>query len=260
MNVNVNKQRRELFSIRPLLYSMELMPNESMCSDQPDICLPSKDNRIIGIEIVNYTHSSVNENISSFNKLLQEYTEYFDHRKKQSIYYSQHSYRIKVWLYDGGYPKEPNYRLTKEKIFQELDVFLFPKNTFINNDYIASAEAEECKSMDKSTAEVIYVVQYQELDESLLLSYIKRKEKKLSYYKSFPENHTIKRFWLTICFPEHEQVEIRDYVLPTDFNSEYDCIFLIKGADCKLIWNKSVDDMLSNELKDSIFIKNYLLQ
>lgn len=257
MNVNVNKQRRELFSIRPLLYSIGFMPNDLMCSDKPDICIPSKDNRITGIEVVDYTHSSVNKNICSFNKLLQEYTDYFDHRKSHSTYYSQHSYRIKVWLCDGGYPNESDYRLAKERIFHELDNFLFPGEAFINNEYIASAEAEECGSLDKSIAEVMYIVQYQELDESLLLSFIKRKEKKLSDYKSFPENHTIKQYWLSICFPEHEQVEIRDYALPAGFNSEYDSIFLIKGGDCKQIWNKSVGDNLSNVLKDSKVVNNY---
>jgi hypothetical protein len=48
------KQENELLKISPLIRSLGYIPNFNMCGDKPDICLPSFENREIGIEVTEY--------------------------------------------------------------------------------------------------------------------------------------------------------------------------------------------------------------
>ena len=45
------KQENELLKISPLIRSLGYTPNFNMCGDKPDICLPSFENKEIGIEV-----------------------------------------------------------------------------------------------------------------------------------------------------------------------------------------------------------------
>lgn len=44
------KHRDELGKASRIISELGYMPDVSMCSDKPDICLPSKDDRLIGID------------------------------------------------------------------------------------------------------------------------------------------------------------------------------------------------------------------
>ena len=68
-----SKQHKELVSISPLLCQLGYIENADMFSDKPDICLPSKNNRQIGIEVTEYTYSKDEESISVVHRLLQDY-------------------------------------------------------------------------------------------------------------------------------------------------------------------------------------------
>lgn len=48
------KQENELLKISPLIRSLGYTPNFNMCGDKPDICLPSFENKEIGIEVTEY--------------------------------------------------------------------------------------------------------------------------------------------------------------------------------------------------------------
>ena len=235
------KQKKELYSIRPLLYKFGFIPDESMCDDKPDICLKSHDNKIVGIEVINYTHTELHKNINTFNNLLKEYTKQFDEKKLSSEHYKQRPYRIKIWMSDGNYPNETEYKKCKDSIFREIDAFLFPNGTQFNIHYIAFAEAVELPSCLKTKAEIMYVVKYEQIEETIILDCINKKERKLACYKRLPKNNIITQYWLAICFPEHEQVDVKDFSLPNGVVSNYNKIFLIKGADCIEIWGKNTN-------------------
>ena len=55
------KHRDELAKSSIVIKSFGYEPNYEMCSDKPDIVLPSKSNRQIGIEVTQYLHKSIAE-------------------------------------------------------------------------------------------------------------------------------------------------------------------------------------------------------
>ena len=68
---------------------------------------------------------------------------------------------------------------------------------------------------------------YEELNENILLDCISGKEQKLKGYKTLAENSTISEYYLVVFFPINEHAEMRGYVLPETFKTEYERIYLV---------------------------------
>ena len=233
MEKNTITQEYELYSIRPLLYRFDLMPNPTMCSDRPDIQIII-DGSLIGIEVIHYTAEWKAENLSIFNQMLRNYAKHFDDKRKIEYRYDQNrGYSIKVWLQHGDIPTFDCLRKQQERIYYELDSLLFAKNeAFIELKYIGDVEIDEFLDKEESEAAFYYTTWYEPLNEELFLKCIKKKNKKLFDYKQERKNEKIKEYWLAICFPGYEQVEIRDLRLTQEISTEFDKVFLVKGADC----------------------------
>ena len=94
------KQENELLKISPLIRSLGYTPNFNMCGDKPDICLPSFENKEIGIEVTEYAeryHVKVESNEKvrgdllfkarqDLKKILDSYIDYFDNRNNRGNY------------------------------------------------------------------------------------------------------------------------------------------------------------------------------
>ena len=73
------KHRDELVKASRIISELGYVPDDLMCSDKPDICLPSKDDRQIGIEVVTYSTHRYEKSEDALYKILRE----FDVRLRQ---------------------------------------------------------------------------------------------------------------------------------------------------------------------------------
>ena len=112
-------------------------PDELMCDDRPDIVLPSKTNRKIGIEVVNYSTHRYEESESVLYKMFNEYIE--ERLDKRS----EKRYEIGVMFANLDIPVDINYKQVKKRLFNEIDNFLLPHQPPMNHQYIESVTAWE---------------------------------------------------------------------------------------------------------------------
>lgn len=239
-----NKQINELLRISPLIRSLGYTPDFNMCGDRPDICLPSSENKEIGIEVTEYaeryykveSNKEVRGNLQlkarqDFKKIMDSYIEYYDNREKDNRYYPKKSgYRITIWFAGGLFPYQYNLKDCKNVIFKEIDNYLFPSNTYINNKFIADVRLELIPNASKS------LIDYQRgsvdcmtpIDDNVISEIIKEKNNKLLQYKECKINESIKEFWLAICLPNHIQNVIEKYRVPSDVQTNYDKIYFVQ--------------------------------
>ena len=223
------KHRDELGKASIIISELGYVPDESMCSDKPDIFLHKKKNRQIGIEVVAYSTCRYEKSENALYKILNEYTKELDK-------HSNKRYEIGVLFMDLHIPIDINFNKVKKQIFTELDSLLLTNHPQMDCHYVASLTAMENPGVEHSFISCDSVVVYSELDEQTLLGCITEKGHKLKGYKAKPENSTIQEYYLVVFFPFNEHVELRGYRLPNTYKSEYDRIYL-------------VDDFYSNRIK-----------
>ena len=211
----------ELGKASHVIKELGFEPDELMCDDRPDIVLPSKTDRQIGIEVVTYSTHRYEE---SENVLYKMFNEYMEERldKRSAI-----RYEIGVMFTDLQVPVGINYKKVKKQLFDEIDSLMFPNHPPINRQYIESLTAWENPGVEHSFMTCDTVVVYEKLNEKILLDCISGKEQKLMIYKTLPENSTISEFYLVVFFPINEHAEIRGYTLPETFKTGYDRIYLV---------------------------------
>jgi len=211
----------ELDKASRIIKELGYEPDETMCDDRPDICLPSKDNRLIGIEVVAYSTHRYEESENALYKILNEYiVEKLDKK-------SNKRYEMGVSFTGLGIPTNINYKKVKEQIFKEIEtLMLFPDSQF-EGKYIESITAFENPGVEHSFIGPDTIVEYDDLDEKTLLDCINSKEQKLKGYRVMEENKTIKEYYLVIFFPTNEHAEVRGYKLPNSFETKYDRIYLV---------------------------------
>ena len=196
-------------------------PDESMCDDRPDIVLPSKTDRQIGIEVVTYSTHRYEE---SENVLYKIFNEYIEERLDKL---SDTRYEIGVMFTDLQVPVGINYKKVKKQLFDEIDSLMLPNQPPMNRQYIESVTAWENPGVEHSFITCDTVVVCEELNEKILLDCINGKEHKLKDYKTLAKNSTISEYYLVVFFPINEHTEIRGYTLPEIFKTEYDRIYLV---------------------------------
>jgi hypothetical protein len=232
-----SKQRDELHSINPLLCIYGYEEWADMCSDSPDICLPSSMDRQIGIEVTDYTFQKDKMDFSAFSNILVDYIQHISERwknKELKTYSAEKNYSLTVWLHGGSFPRIEKIKKKKEQIFEELDCFAFPDSDCHDNQYIASAKIDEISNskITESIVRIPYIEAYGKINEEKLLNCIKGKEEKLVAYKTNDKNRNIREYWLAIIVSDPIQVDIRNFRLSCVLDSSYDKIYLIKGIDC----------------------------
>ena len=211
----------ELGKASRIIKELGYAPDESMCADRPDIVLPSKTDRQIGIEVVTYSTHRYEE---SENVLYKIFNEYIDERLDKR---SEERYEIGVMFTDLQVPVGINYKKVKKQLFDEIDSLMLPNHPPMNRQYIESVTAWENPGVEHSFMTCDTVVVYEELDEKTLVDCISRKEQKLKVYKTLPENSTISEYYLVVFFPINEHAEMRDYILPETFKTDYTRIYLV---------------------------------
>lgn len=227
------KKKEELMISTLLLHQLGFEPDDKMSSEEPDIIVPSKEYGIIGIEVTKYLNKTDSACLNNFKKVLEDYAEMFDEKKKTNIRYNPNiSYRITVFLHGAFAPHMKDCRQKKEQLFHELDNILFPKDLIVDNDYVSSVSIYEASHLSKTKISVTYLGVYENIDERLLISRIKDKEEKLRRYKRLDKNKNLKEYYLLIYIPELHQVDIKGYHLPNDYKTDYNRIYLTRGADC----------------------------
>lgn len=195
-------------------------PNKSMCDDRPDIVLPSTTDRQIGIEVVTYSTHRYEE---SENVLYKMFNEYIEERLDKR---SEKRYEIGVMFTGLQVPIGINYKKVKKQLFDEIDSLMLPNQLPMNRQYIESVTAWENPGVENSFLTCDTVVVYEKLNEKVLLDCINGKEQKLKDYKTLPKNSTISEYYLVVFFPINEHAELRGYVLPETFKTDYDRIYL----------------------------------
>lgn len=215
------KHRDELGKAFRIIRELGYEPDELMCDDRPDIVLPSKTDRQIGIEVVTYSTHRYEESENVLYKIFNEYiVERLDKR-------SEIRYEIGVLFTNLQVPVGINYKKVKEHLFDEIDSLMLPDQPPMNREYIESVTAWENPGVEHSFISCDTVVVYDKLNEKILLDCIKGKEQKLKGYKTLEENSTISEYYLVVFFPINEHAEFRGYTLPEEFNTEYDRIYLV---------------------------------
>lgn len=231
------KRCKELQSINSLLCKYGYEENANMCSDRPDICLPSIQDRRVGIEVTEYTNPNDRRDISALRRLLEQYLSEISERKLNIImrkYSKEKRYCLTVWLHGGSFPRIEIIHRLKEQFFEELDRFAFYHCRDFVNNYIHSLVIEEITNPEitKSIVRIPYVEAYSQIDETILLNCIRGKEEKLREYKNIKDNKNIREYWLAIIISDPKQVDISDFQLNTTITSGYNKIFLIKDIHC----------------------------
>ena len=211
----------ELGKASRIIKELGYQPDESMCDDRPDIVLPSKSDRLIGIEVVTYSTHRYEESENILYKIFNEYIEErLDKRSKIR-------YEIGVMFTDLQVPIGINYKKVQKQLFDEIDSLLLPNQPPMNRQYIESVTAQENPGVEHSFIACDMVVEYEELNEKILLDCISGKEQKLMVYNTLPKNSTIREYYLVVFFPINEHAELRGYTLPITFKTEYDRIYLV---------------------------------
>lgn len=221
MNKQEIKHRDELGKALQVILELGCEPDEAMCSDKPDICLPSAKDRQIGIEVVAYTTRRYEKSENALYKIFNEYIE------ERLDKYSDKRYEIGVLFSDLSIPVDVNYKMVKKQIFKEIDSLMFPNQPQKDRQYIEDLTVMENPGVEHSFISCDSVVVYDDLDEQTLLNCIRGKEQKLKGYKTIPENETIKDYYLVVFFPINEHAELRGYILPEGFKTNYDRIYLV---------------------------------
>lgn len=211
----------ELGKASRIIKELGYEPDESMCDDRPDIVLPSKTDRRIGIEVVTYSTHRYEE---SENVLYKIFNEYIEERLDKL---SDTRYEIGVMFTDLQIPVGINYKKVKKQLFDEIDSLMLPNQPQMNRQYIESVTAWENPGVEHSFMTCDTVVVYDELNEKILLDSISGKEQKLKGYKTLPKNSTISEYYLVVFFPINEHAELRGYTLPETFKTDYDRIYLV---------------------------------
>lgn len=215
------KHRDELGKASRIISELGYVPDDSMCSDKPDICLPSKENRQVGIEVVAYSTHRYEKSENALYRILNDYiAERIDKE-------SDMRYEIGVLFTGLDIPVNINYKKAKEQIYQEIESLLYPEMPQIERQYIADVTAMENPGVEHSFISCDSFVVYDELDEQTLLNCIKGKEQKLKDYKVMPENASIREYYLVVFFPINEHADMRGYTLPEGFKTDYDRIYLV---------------------------------
>ena len=138
------KHIEELGKASRIIKELGYEPDELMCDDRPDIVLPSKTNRKIGIEVVNYSTRRYEESESVLYKIFNEYiTERLDKR-------SDIRYEIGVMFTNLQVPVGINYKKVKEQLFDEIDSLMLPNRPQMNRQYIESVTAWENPGVEHS--------------------------------------------------------------------------------------------------------------
>lgn len=215
------KHRDELGKASQIISELGYVPDDSMCSDKPDICLPSAQNRQIGIEVVAYSTNRYEESENALYKIFNEYI--IDRLDK----YSDKRYEIGVLFTGLDIPTNINYKKIKEQIFLEIDNLMLPNQPTMERYYIEDITAMENPGVEHSFITGDTFVVYNELDKQILLDCINKKEQKLKGYKVLKENRNIREYYLVVFFPIKEHAELRGYSLPDGFKTDYDRIYLV---------------------------------
>ena len=211
----------ELGKASRIIRELGYEPNELMCDDRPDIVLPSKSDRQIGIEVVTYSTHRYEESENLLYKLFNEYIE--ERLDKRS----ETRYEIGVMFTNLQVPVGINYKKVKEQLFDEIDSLMLSNQPPMNRQYIESVTAWENPGVEHSFITCDSFVIYEDLDEKTMLDCINRKEQKLKSYKTLAEDSTISEYYLVVFFPINEHAELRGYTLPETFMTDYDRIYLV---------------------------------
>lgn len=221
MNKDIIKQRDELGKAFRIISELGYVPDMSMCCDTPDICLPSAEDKQIGIEVVTYSTRRFEKSESALYKIFKEYIE------ERLDKLSDKRYEIGVLLTGLEIPTNINYKKVKEQIFKEIDSLMFHQQPQLECKYIDNITAFENPGVEHSFIGADTVVIYDDLDEKILFDCINKKELKLKDYRLMEKNKSIKEYYLVIYFPINEHAELMGYSLPNGFQSNYDRIYLV---------------------------------
>jgi len=215
------KHQDELGKASRIISELGYVPDESMCSDKPDICLPSKDDRQIGLEVVAYSTHRYEKSEDALYKIFNEYI------VERLDTYSDKRYEIGVLFTNLSVPVGINYKKVKEQIYDEIDSLMLSNKSQMERQYVADITAMENPGVEHSFITCDSFVVYDDLDEQTLWDCIKGKEQKLKGYKAMPENASIREYYLVVFFPINEHADMRGYTLPEGFKTDYDRVYLV---------------------------------
>lgn len=221
MSIEDIKHKDELGKASRIIKELGYEPDKSMCEDRPDIVLPSTTDRQIGIEVVTYSTHRYEE---SENVLYKIFNEYIEERLDKR---SDTRYEIGVMFTNLQVPVSINFKKVKAQLFDEIDSLMLPNRPPMDRQYIESVTMQENPGVEHSFIGCDTVVEYEELNEEILLDCISGKEQKLKGYKTLLKNSTISEYYLVVFFPINEHAELRGYTLPETFRTDYDRIYLV---------------------------------
>ena len=161
------KHRDELGKASRIISELGYVPDKFMCSDKPDICLPSRDNRQIGIEVVAYSTHRYEKSEDALYKIFNEYIE------ERLDKYSDKRYEIGVLFMNLSVPVDINYKKVKKQIYTEIDNLMLPNQPQMERQYIADITWMENPGVEHSSITCDSFVVYDELDERTLLDCIR---------------------------------------------------------------------------------------
>ena len=227
MTRNEEKQRIELYKANRVISLLGYEPSFDMCIESPDIVLPSKNDKRIGIEVTDYIQSNKAIIEDAIYKVLKQYAIRLDKKIDKR-------YQIYVTFKFEDLPTDIQFNSIKENLFEEIDHFIFPTPCEKKLKYIESVMLYEVPGITHS--DVLLgptAFEYGETNESLLFKCITEKEKKLVEYKASSDNLTINEYYLVIYASMLEHPEVREYDLPTNFNTNYDRIYFVDNFEVK---------------------------
>lgn len=215
------KQYEEKHIVLPLLKDLGYSEDNLESGDRPDIKVSLGDGKKLGIEVTHYTITDNKRIIPVLHDILDGYAE---HLSKITPL----QYQVTVYFLGVDYPSDSHLKEHSEDIYRELDCFIpGHEKPLFSPKYVEDVLFWPSPNIPTHTSEAV-AIEYGPVDEQVLQSIIRKKEKKLERYKlDLEHNGELKEYWLVINFSLEEKTDLRTITLPIDFQTSYDRVYLV---------------------------------
>ena len=238
-----NKQECELYYAEPILKHLDLY-DFVQSSDSPDLLI-SKDNRMIGIEVV--TCYPDEEGDGSYNalesrvyKVCREYSKKLKREGVRGLFgtvsFTEAAYRVdrtvsthcfKQIVFEEIERKSEQYRCEQKLNLGEDGDDYFAKMVagVFDCKYVDSVswhQLSDCELVEFTPIKVGYCLT---IDPKYVVSCINKKDMKLSQFKAMPKNKSINEYWLFISNPINTFRDLEDFTMPT-FETAYNQVYI----------------------------------
>ena len=244
---DLHKHHMEYIAAEPAIFDIEMNVKSILLRDKPDVIVTTKNEKKIGIEVIECHPSVIKTNGKENNTYAykridyacEECTKLFRNEGKKHefghVYFKEEAYKTTMKANQFA-------PIVIEEIKRHIK-----NDKYINNPHLLGLdkfmEMRKQGEFDYVFVEGINIRTEPTLSTAILPSHaywmkdmtdcyinrcIEEKEKKLVDYKKMEENMEIAEYWLVITLPDSEEYDFDKYVQQSSFDTKYERVYLTK--------------------------------